>query len=78
MGVAIIGEIMFCYKGKSASGKPKVSIAVRVTPDNSPIHLSGQDDLAEARFVTKEAFLQLPFQSGEETIQHYANRIWQA
>jgi hypothetical protein len=35
------------------------------------------DDLIEARFVTKAELLQLPFQHGEATIKKYVDQIWQ-
>ena len=76
VGVADISGVAFCYKAKSIKGLPKICVAAKVTIDDSPITPS-DDDLVEAKFVTKVEFLQLRFQVGEETIKAYADQIWE-
>lgn len=74
VGVTSVNDVLFCYKGMTQKSFPKICVAAKVTLDNSLITPS--DDLIEAKFITKEAFLGLPFQPGEETIKQCVDRIW--
>jgi len=80
--VVSVGDPVFCYSGKyhfrwdeTMKWYPKVSIAVRVTLNDSKIVPTG-DDLIEVRYVTKEEFLQLPFQHGEDSVKERVEKIW--
>ena len=75
VGVTNVSNVLFCYKGMTMKGYPKISVAAKVTLDDSAITPS-DDDLIETKFVTKDEFLQLPFQLGEDTIKQYVDRIW--
>lgn len=75
VSVRDIGDVIFCYPGKTINGYPKINVAVRVSIDDSPLRPSS-DNLVEARYVTKKEFLELPFQSGEEPIMQCADKIW--
>lgn len=75
VGVRSVGGMSFFYRGETVKGYPKISIAAKVVVDDAVITPS-DDDLVEAKYVTREEFLQLPFQSGEGTIKDYANQIW--
>ncbi len=71
---AQIGAELFSYPCTTQSGRPKICIVL-------PVWLSAQelttsDEVAEARFVTREEFVQLPFQNGEGEITDYADKIW--
>jgi hypothetical protein len=74
-GVASVGDVVFCYKSMTRTGRPKLSITAKVTLDDSVLTPT-DDDLIETRFVTKEEFLQLPFQRGEGTVQACVDKIW--
>jgi 8-oxo-dGTP pyrophosphatase MutT (NUDIX family) len=80
--VASVGSTLFCYKGqyhfrwdKTMKWYPKMSIAAKVVLDDSKIMPLG-DDLVEVRYVTKEEFLQLSFQHGEDFVKEYVSEIW--
>lgn len=73
--VGSVGSVAFCYKGTSVTGYPKINVAAKVVLDG-PVGAPSDDDLVEARFVTKEELLQLPFQYGESTIKAYVDQIW--
>jgi 8-oxo-dGTP diphosphatase len=75
VGVTDVSNVQFCYKGKAIKGQPKICVAVKATLDDSAL-IPSDDDLVEARYVTREEFLQLPFQPGEETIKQCVNEIW--
>lgn len=73
--VTSVGGVAFFYQGKTKKGYPKISIAAKVTIDDSTLKPS-DDDIIETKFVTKEEFLQLPFQSGEDVIREHVDQIW--
>jgi 8-oxo-dGTP diphosphatase len=73
--VASVGSIVFCYRGATRRGSPKICVAAWVELGSHHFVPSG-DDLVEARFVAKVELLQLPFQDGEETIKDYVDQIW--
>lgn len=76
--VISVGPIAFFYRCQAQHGQPKVSLAFPVKLRNFNFKFNPDDDeVTEVRFVTKEEFLQLPFQVGEAPIQKYANQIWQ-
>ncbi len=70
-----IGPVAFIYTSIHHKGYHKLCIAVPVTLVAHAFIPSG-DDLAEATFVTKEEFLNLPFQSNEAGIKPYVDQIW--
>ena len=80
--VISVDDVAFCYKGQykyrgnqPIKWYPKISVAAKVTLDVGIIEPSG-DDLMEARYVTKEEFLQLSFQEGEASIKECIDEIW--
>ncbi len=80
--VVSIDSVAFCYKGhykyrgdKTMKWYPKISVAAKVTLDVGTIEPSS-DDLIEARYVTREEFLQLSFQHGEASVKECVNEIW--
>jgi 8-oxo-dGTP pyrophosphatase MutT (NUDIX family) len=73
--VASISDIVFCYKAHTASGRPKLCLAVKVTINNSKITPT-DDGLVASKFVTKDEFLRLPFQASEASIKECVNQIW--
>ena len=75
VGVTSVGDTLFCYRGVTMKGYPKINIVAKITLDDSPI-IPSDDDLVEAKFVTKKEFLELPFQPGEDTIRQNVNKIW--
>lgn len=77
VGVVVksVSAIRFCYKGHARNGAIKLSITVEAEIDGQPAKPYG-DDLIEAKFVTKDEFLQLHFQHGEGTVKAYADQIW--
>ena len=74
--VISIGPMAFFYRCQAAQGQPKIAMAFPVTLQDFDFKLDPVEVL-EARFVTKEEFLQLPFQEGEAPVQAYADQIWQ-
>jgi ADP-ribose pyrophosphatase YjhB (NUDIX family) len=80
--VVSVGSVAFCYKAsykfrgvKTIKWYPKINIAAKVTLDGTTLEPAG-DDLIEARFVTKEEFLKLPFQQGEDSVKESVDEIW--
>jgi 8-oxo-dGTP diphosphatase len=73
-----VGALKFFYRGVTLSGYPKVNLAIAVSISSSELRPSkdGTVDLVEAKFVTKEEFLALPFQAGEELIAAHVDQIW--
>lgn len=70
-----IGPMAFFYRCSSQNGHPKVALAFPVelaSDDFTP----ADDNIAEAHYVSKDEFLQLPFQRGESPVQQYADQIW--
>lgn len=74
--VVSVSELAFQYRGKTRSGNVKLCLVVRVTLNDTRHFTPSGDDLVEARFVTKQELLELPFQSGEEGIQTVVDKIW--
>ncbi|HKU18777.1 MAG TPA: NUDIX hydrolase [Candidatus Saccharimonadales bacterium] len=75
--VASVGAELFSYRCSTRTGKPKISIVVPVVLAGRLDELTPRgDDLQEVRFVTKDEFLQLPFQPGEGEVQAFAGQIW--
>lgn len=75
VGITYIYSDIFCYRGTTIKGFPKICIAARVTMDDKPLR-PGSDDLVVARYVTKKEFLDLPFHPGEEPIKQYIGLLW--
>lgn len=75
VGVIEVGDIVFCFPSKTASGYHKLSVVARVRIDNSQITPT-DDDLVEARYVDRDEFLSLRFQSGEAPVTDYVDHIW--
>lgn len=76
--VTEIGEVAFFYRSKAAQGQPKICLAFPVTLRDFNFTFNPDDDeIVEARFVTKAEFLRLRFQDGEAPVQAYADKIWQ-
>jgi 8-oxo-dGTP pyrophosphatase MutT (NUDIX family) len=72
-----IGNIEFCYQGKTINGYPKVSIAVNVgLTDFSD--KPEEVDLLESKFVTREEFVTLQFDPGDAAITNYGEQIWRS
>jgi 8-oxo-dGTP pyrophosphatase MutT (NUDIX family) len=67
--------IAFCYPGLTNHGKPKLNVAVKVQIQDGTLTPT-DDDLVEARYVTREELLELPFQKGEAFVKEYVDRIW--
>lgn len=76
--VVSVGKLEFSYRGMTKSGNPKLCLVVRVTLNDTRHFVPSSDDLVEARFVTKEELLALPFQDGEEGIQTCVDLVWSA
>ncbi|HEY8998765.1 MAG TPA: NUDIX hydrolase [Candidatus Saccharimonadales bacterium] len=76
--VVSVGKLEFSYRGTTVSGNPKLCLAVRVTLNDTRHFVPSSDNLVEARFVTKEELLALPFQKGEDGIQTCVDLIWPA
>lgn len=74
--VKSIGPLAFFYRHESQHGHPKVSLAFPVQLASSADFAPGSDDLEEARFVSQEELLQLPFQKSEAPIKQHAEQIW--
>ncbi len=67
--------IAFCYPGLTNHALPKLNIAVKVQIAVGPLTPT-DDDLVEARYVTREELLELPFQKGEAFVKEYVDQIW--
>jgi NADH pyrophosphatase NudC (nudix superfamily) len=75
VGVKEIGPALFVYTGKTENSRPKMSIAVRVSIDDAVVTPT-DDDLVEARYVSREEFLELPFSESERAVLAYVDKIW--
>ncbi len=75
VGVQTIGPVLFVYPGKTDSGNPKINIVCKVEIDSSEILPTG-DELVEAKYVSKEEFLRLPFSEGESPVTAHTDKIW--
>lgn len=78
MGVAVasVGEMRLHWRDYSEwRGVHYVRLAASVTLTSHEF-VPSDDDLVEARFVTKQEFLALPFQEGERGVQDCADKIW--
>lgn len=73
--ISVIGNVAFCYGGKTRNGHPKLNIAIPVSLTAGK--LTPGDEMTEARYVTQAEFLELAFEAGEETVQPFADQIWQ-
>lgn len=71
-----VGDVAFCYPGLAYNGNPKLCVAINMHIDENTPLVPTDDDLVEARFVTREELLNLPFQKGEASIKDYVDRIW--
>ena len=74
--VRSIGPMAFFYRHEAQHGQPKVSLAFRVELTDI-INFKLEDTLAEARFVTKAEFMELPFQKSETPVKQRVDDIWQ-
>jgi ADP-ribose pyrophosphatase YjhB (NUDIX family) len=69
-----IGPLAFFYRQHD---EPRLALAFPVELVANSGFTPGADDLVEARFVSKEEFLQLPFQKSEAAVKQHAEQIWQ-
>lgn len=79
MGVNVksIGPLAMFYRAEARYGHPKINLAFPVELATKSDFVPGADGLTEARFVSKEEFLQLPFQKSEAPVKQHADKIWQ-
>lgn len=73
-GIKQTGDVTLHYRGTTSSGYPKLSLAVPVSLDGG--ELTPDDDIIEAKYVTKDEFLNLKFEAGEDAVQSHADQIW--
>ena len=73
--VVSVGPLQFCYRGFTQRGVLKLSLAVEAQVESRQFTPT-DDNLAEARFVSKDEFTTLPFQKGEASIKEYVDKIW--
>lgn len=75
-----IGDVAFVWRDVSSIWNAHyVRLAVPVTLKSHELTPKGEDDvdaLVEARFVSKEEFLALPFQEGEAGVKGCVDIIW--
>lgn len=72
-----IGPLALFYRAETRHGHPKINLAFPVELASNSDLTPGADDLVEACFVSKEEFLQLPFQKSEAAAKQHAEQIWQ-
>lgn len=70
-----VGQILFSYTGKTDKGFPKLSIVVSAELDGE-INLESSQEIVESKFVDKNEFLALNFQTSEMTILNKVDLIW--
>jgi 8-oxo-dGTP pyrophosphatase MutT (NUDIX family) len=75
--VTHIGPLSFFYRCETEHGHPKISLAFLVELASHNFK-PNEGELVEARFVTRDEFLQLPFQQAEHFVQEWADQIWPA
>jgi len=74
--IATIGNIQCVWRDySSVRGIHYLRLGVPVTLKSHEFR-PDDGDLIEARFVTREEFLQLPFQKGEEGVLNCIDKIW--
>ncbi len=73
--ISEIGNIEFCYQGKTSKGYPKVSIAVNVGLKDFA-DKPKEADLQEMRFFTRDELATLKFDEGDEAVLNHLNDIW--
>ncbi|HSW65658.1 MAG TPA: NUDIX hydrolase [Bacillota bacterium] len=71
---AQVGPELFSYPCHTLHGRPKICLVFPVWLNAQ--HFKPSDEVAEARFVTREEFERLPFQRGEAEVTAYADKIW--
>ena len=75
--ISEIGNIEFCYQGKTNKGYPKVSIAVNVGLSDfskKPV----EADLLEMKFFTREELADVKFDEGDEEVLNHLGDIWRS
>ena len=73
--VVAVNDILFVYVQRTERNIQKLSIAVAAQIAPGPLKPT-DDNLVEARYVTKDEFVKLPFQSGENAVVEYADKVW--
>lgn len=73
--VQAIGPPLFTYVDHEPPGYYKLSIAYRVEAKIGD-KLSQEDGIVAKAYVDREAFIKLPFQQSEKTVQDYVDQIW--
>jgi 8-oxo-dGTP pyrophosphatase MutT (NUDIX family) len=75
--ISEIGNIEFCYQGKTDKGYPKVSIAINV--GLSDFSKSPEEaDLLELKFFSREEIINLRLDDGEKAIVNFTDQIWRS
>lgn len=74
-----VGDVEFCWRGyvDDARGH-RLKLAAPAELASTEFDLKGDDGevLIEARFVTKDEFLSLPFQDEEAGVKDFVDKIW--
>lgn len=71
-----IQGMAFCYLGQTNQNHPKLNVTARVQLADGQLQ-PHDDDIVEARYVSRDEFMALPFEPGERSVQDYADQIWQ-
>jgi 8-oxo-dGTP diphosphatase len=72
---AEIGPVSFVYTAQHDKGYQKLCVIVPVTLKSHEF-VPTEDDLVSARFITREEFMKLPFQSNEAAVRNQVDQIW--
>jgi 8-oxo-dGTP diphosphatase len=72
---ATIGAVQFVYTAVHDTGYHKLCLALPVTLKTTRF-VPSADDLVAAKYVSREEFERLPFQSNEIAVVQYADQIW--
>jgi 8-oxo-dGTP pyrophosphatase MutT (NUDIX family) len=80
VGLATVGgHVVCCWRDFADDARGhRLRLAVRATLASTKFKLMGDDGevLTEARFVSKEEFLSLPFQPSERCVKNCVDQIW--
>jgi ADP-ribose pyrophosphatase YjhB (NUDIX family) len=74
--LAGVGDVTFAYVSLHPKGYHKLSLAVSATLESGAVLNPSDDNLAEARFVSKDEFLGLVFEQEEQPIVAQVDKIW--
>ncbi len=70
-----ISGILFSYANKHENGYTKLCLVVRASINDDAL-VPTDDDLIDAKYVSKEEFMRTDFQYNELAAQDYADTIW--